>query len=333
MSIKLVNTNSSLVVVLSAVVTATEASIMVCGQDHVVGTSSTEFSTESTSNGASEVTISAAPGASTYRNINYISVYNADTASITITIKKKVNSVYTTLYKQTLLPGSTLEYTNGGWKVSDTANVTSYRLRQITTFTNTGANTWTKPSWCRAVRVRVQAGGGGSGYTTAGTGYVAATGGGGGGGYSEMFILAASLQSTETATIGAGGVAGTSGSTTGGTGGTSSFGSHCSATGGVGATPHNPNSTSAVGYGANGGAGVGGDINISGSPGATTVYNENTIWTLLPGIGGASHLGGGGNFDSVGSKYGGGAGGKTTYQASQNGSAGAQGIIIVEEYE
>lgn len=108
----------------------------------------------------------------------------------------------------------------------------------------TAGDTWSKPSGLVMVEVVcVGAGGGGGSGARRGSGVVSRGGGGGGGGtVSFAQVLAASLASTVTVTIGAGGTGGAAitadntGGGTGGAGGSTSFGSHCVAPGGVGAS-------------------------------------------------------------------------------------------------
>ena len=124
-----------------------------------------------------------------------------------------------------------LSYSNLKSSLSAVDNV------NVNVFTATG--TWTKPTGLKYVIVEVIGGGGGGGGVEGDTGDTANSGGGGGGGYSLKKILASSLGSTETVTVGAGGAGGT-GFSGGTAGGTSSFGSHCSATGGGQGTGNGP---------------------------------------------------------------------------------------------
>ena len=85
-------------------------------------------------------------------------------------------------------------------------------------------HTWTKPSWCTRIRVRMVGGGGGGG----GHGEC-----GGAGGYVEKSIHDLTGVNSVAVTIGGGGNH-THYHHNAGNGGTSSFGSYCSATGGSG---------------------------------------------------------------------------------------------------
>jgi len=192
----------------------------------------------------------------------------------------------------------------------------------------TSSGTWSKPTGLRAVRVRViGGGGGGSGSSTNNAGGA----GGGGGGYAESLVVASSLSSTVTVTVGPGGT-GNIGS--GSDGGTSVFSSHATATGGEGGSD--------VGYGGDGGGGTAGNILASGnagqSTGDTSVYSTAGIFP--GGVGGGSVLGGGGrgtparaaNVDGTpgGANTGGGGGGGFRRNSNVSGGNGGSGVVIVE---
>lgn len=216
-----------------------------------------------------------------------------------------------------------------------------YRLKDVVEFTANG--TFSKASYpgLRAVRVRVVGGGGAGGGAAAPSGTQHSAGsGGGGGGYAEAFLLAASLGSSETVTVGAGGTGVSAG--TGNSGGSSSFGSLVVATGGGGgATAAVSNLSTSAAAGA-GGAGTTGDILTTGAGGAMAGGNA----TLgIGGSGGASALGGGGAggytpagssgaTGTAGGNYGGGGGGSSANASAsaRSGGAGAGGVVIVEVY-
>lgn len=188
----------------------------------------------------------------------------------------------------------------------------------------TSGATWTKPANLLYVEVEGIGGGAGGGKTTTSG---RCGGGGGAGGYARKLIAAASLGSTETVTIGAGG----NGSTPT-AGGTTSFGSHISCTGGA----VGQSNTTTLATGGAGGTGSGGDVNLDGQPGNNGIISGGVIWG---GRGGSSHFGAGGQektSDAVGnaaSNYGaGGSGTFTSAGNSNNGGAGSAGIVIVTEY-
>lgn len=187
----------------------------------------------------------------------------------------------------------------------------------------TSSDTWIHPDGLlRAEIIDVAAGGGGGGTPSNNN----VGGAGGGGGTAFELIEAADLGSTETVTIGAGGIGGI-GSNPGTQGGTSSFGAHNSATGGAGGINNG-------GDGGIGGVGVGGDTNIEGGGGTG---NPGSDGSARGPAGGSSTLGGGatgriGNGLNGGNYGGGGAGGGGNGGSSTDGGNGADGIIIVKEY-
>ena len=192
------------------------------------------------------------------------------------------------------------------------ASSVSFGPKAIQVFTGDG--TYTPTAGCTVAIVEV-VGGGGEGADS----NTYASGGGGGGGYSRKRISLAEI-TTVAVTVGAGGSGGT---TTGGNGGTSSFGAHCSATGGSGSVATGASKP----VGGNGGAGSGGDVNITGDKGDTG--------EIVGGNGGSSVFGGSGKgtFSGVSAAGtgpgGGGAGGG---QDTGTGGNGANGIVIVTEY-
>lgn len=172
--------------------------------------------------------------------------------------------------------------------------------------------TWTKPANLKRIKVTVT-GGGGAGYSGDSTGYS-----GSAGGTSIKIIEAAALGATETVTVGAGGAAGSPPTA----GGTSSFGAHCSATGGTGGfLPNTANYP-------RGGAGAGGDINITGG---SAGYNNGSGGgcSIYGGGGGSSNMNGTYAHGSAGSCGGGGGAG---YTAAGNGGAGGAGLVVIEEF-
>lgn len=208
------------------------------------------------------------------------------------------------------------------------------------TRTYTANDTWAKPANLKYVIVEVQGGGGGGGGAAAsGGGAAAQAGGGGSGGYSYKKILAASLGSTETVTIGAAGSAGTAGNNAGGAGGNSSFGAHATANGGSGGSGMIAESGNRVTSGGAGGTAASGDINIAGEAG--TFGRVSSGWANQDGGGGGSRFGNGGRNNtggaatgSAGTGYGAGGSGGYDQAVSVNraGGAGTAGIVIVYEY-
>lgn len=196
-----------------------------------------------------------------------------------------------------------------------------YSPRNITQFNASG--TWTKPSWCKTVKVRVLgAGGGGCGYGE----------GGGAGGYAELTIVNPPASVAVTVGIGGAGRGYYQGAPAGGT---SSFGSYVSATGGYGA---NNNTSHTGGYG---GIGVGGQLNVRGGCGGSHTDQAAANPYTLNYSGGVSYFGGPGaqqwgaalNKVSPGAPGAGGAGGARYNSSTPTaGQDGENGLVIVEEY-
>jgi hypothetical protein len=191
----------------------------------------------------------------------------------------------------------------------------------VQSFASSG--TFTVPAGVTQVEVEVWGGGSGSYASVSGT----PSGGGSGGGYSRKRVSGLTPGSTVTVTVGAGGTAGTSGVAPG-AGGTSSFGAYASASGGG---LNVLNTTSAPPFGAPGGVGSGGDVNVSGSDGG----NGGSMNT--GGLGGGSPCGGGmrsvaQSVANTGYAPGGGASGAGTGAGGTTanpGAAGGGGLVIV----
>lgn len=70
-------------------------------------------------NSTTPVTICAAPTTNgTIRNIDHISIYNRDTASVTVTVQIDESTTDSILVSKALAAGETLEWTrSAGWKI------------------------------------------------------------------------------------------------------------------------------------------------------------------------------------------------------------------------
>lgn len=87
----------------------------------VTTTTYTPSENDGTTNSTTNVTLVAAPAASTQRQVKLITVYNADTVAAVVSIIYNNNATLRTLVKVTLAVGSTLIYTDGeGWRVLTT---------------------------------------------------------------------------------------------------------------------------------------------------------------------------------------------------------------------
>ena len=191
-------------------------------------------------------------------------------------------------------------------------------LMSIKEYRRAGSWTWSRPTNCTQVLVRVVGGGGGAaGYCESG----------GSGGFAERMLDVSGIPSV-TVTVGGGG-GNTGYYAAGGDGGTSSFGGYVSATGGYGA---NRNYSHTGGFG---GTGSGGDINLSGGGGTG---HSNGLSSGASARGGDTYFGGapGTNRNNGGGELGpcapgtGGAGART--DGNWAGSTGRAGAVIVWEF-
>lgn len=117
--LKLDQTTRKLQAVLSGAVTTNQLPCMVSysddnGTTYVGGTQLTN------TNSTTVVDICAAPGASTVRDIDYLSIRNRDTAAATVTVMLDDNGTDYEIVKAALAVGDQLTYTHGdGWRVID----------------------------------------------------------------------------------------------------------------------------------------------------------------------------------------------------------------------
>lgn len=110
-------TTDNLQAVLGGAVTTNQLQCVVSWRDRT-STTFVAGRTVSVTNDTTDVTIAAAPAASTQRIIDFISVYNADTANATVIIKIDANSTEYILFRTTLGPAEMLQYYEGsGFKV------------------------------------------------------------------------------------------------------------------------------------------------------------------------------------------------------------------------
>lgn len=303
----------------------------------------------------------AAPGASTQRNVKHISIRNAHaTNSTTITVFHYDGTTETSHVKYTLLAGESLQYWDErGWIVIDSSggikNSPGSGRWLKTSIITQGTTSFTVGGATNTIRVIAVAAGGGGGAVNANTANCIGVGGGGSsGGYAEKwFAVAPNTQYT--CQVGAGGgVASFPAANAGGTGsqGTNSFfvvgSTNLIANGGPGGTGALTAANGAIV--ALGGTlpsiSVNGDINGSGESGgagiAVVLPAGQTVNAAVGGNGGSTPFGGGGVGAKTNSAGGaaaansgaGGAGGTAcgVNTTVATGTAGANGLIIVEEY-
>ncbi len=102
-------TNKSLVAVLAGAV-ATNQPVFFAAYGDATDTALTEACNAGNTNSTTEVTVVAAPAASTRRVIRNLTVYNADTAAITVTVSLAIDAARYPLFTFTLAAGATWDY-------------------------------------------------------------------------------------------------------------------------------------------------------------------------------------------------------------------------------
>ena len=110
--IVLTEITDNLQVVLGGSVTTNQLRCMSSWRD-ITTTAYTPGRTVTNTNDTTDVNIVTAPGSSTQRVIDYLSIYNADTVSATVTVKFDANGTEYTIWSGTLATGERLEYVDG----------------------------------------------------------------------------------------------------------------------------------------------------------------------------------------------------------------------------
>ena len=114
------STTRKLEILLAGTVAASQLSVTASWVD-ITPTATTPGNTVSQSSNTSPITIVAAPAASTQRKVAGITIYNADTATATATIRYNDNSTLYTLTKVSVPAGFTLQYSDiDGWSLLST---------------------------------------------------------------------------------------------------------------------------------------------------------------------------------------------------------------------
>lgn len=128
-------TSKSIEIVLGAAVAANQLPVFATYADHT-SSAFTPVSSDTQSNSTTAVTIVAAPAASTQRQVKSVSIYNADTAAATVTVRLNNAATLRTIVKAALAAGEGLHYDDAsGWFVLDVA-----ARRKVTPSETSGAN-------------------------------------------------------------------------------------------------------------------------------------------------------------------------------------------------
>jgi len=123
------STLKSITVAMSGAAATTNPDFVVAWSDDT-GSAFTEGSTDGALNGTSQVTLVAAPAASTRRLVKTINIQNKDTAAVTLTITYNNNSTLRNIAKVTLQVGDT--YTTDG--TTDTNGNLKTTINGVTSF-------------------------------------------------------------------------------------------------------------------------------------------------------------------------------------------------------
>jgi hypothetical protein len=115
----LLTSNDTLQVLLGGAVAANQCDLSCSYVDMAAdGSSFSLGNSDGVTNGATAVSWMSAPAPGQVRQVKYLSLYNADTASVTVTVRKS-NANNRVLCKVLLAPGERLEYTvDGGFRTT-----------------------------------------------------------------------------------------------------------------------------------------------------------------------------------------------------------------------
>lgn len=129
------STTKKIQVVLSGAVATNQAHVYAAWRDIKADGTFTPSNQDTETNNTTDVDLVPSPAASTYRVVDYASVYNNDTAAITVTVKFDNNGTERIFLKATLQSGESLEYQEGsGWNVRNASGV-----RKLQTTSSLGA--------------------------------------------------------------------------------------------------------------------------------------------------------------------------------------------------
>lgn len=116
-------TNDRLQIVLAGVVTTNQLDCYAAWRD-ITTTTYVPGKLAPATNNTTDVDLVPAPASSTQRVVDYLSVFNRDTAAATVTIKHDLSATERILWKGLLLPNEKLEYVDGeGFRVFSDAGV------------------------------------------------------------------------------------------------------------------------------------------------------------------------------------------------------------------
>jgi hypothetical protein len=109
------STLRKLEIVLAGAITTNQLPFVASYQDSTLAPAATN---QGASNSTTAVTLVAAPASGVQRRLKYLSIYNADTVSATVTVRLNDNATLRTIVNIALPSGSTLNFVHGaGWSV------------------------------------------------------------------------------------------------------------------------------------------------------------------------------------------------------------------------
>lgn len=130
--IVLTQTTDVIQVVLGGAVTTNQLNCLANYRD-ITTSAYTPGRTVTNTNGTTAVNLVPSPGASTQRVVDFLSVFNRDTANAEVTVRFSDNGTFYTLFQAVLAPNEKLEYAEGdGFKVLNTAGSIKTAVNQST---------------------------------------------------------------------------------------------------------------------------------------------------------------------------------------------------------
>lgn len=127
--INLAATTDKIQVVLSSAITTNQLECVAMYRD-IDTTTFTPGRNNVDTNGTTDVDLVGAPSSGYQRLIEYLSIYNTDTVSATVTVKYDANGTEYILFKAIISPGESIQYVDGdGWKViSSTGSIKTNKI-------------------------------------------------------------------------------------------------------------------------------------------------------------------------------------------------------------
>jgi hypothetical protein len=124
--IRLVNITDKIQVILAAAVVTNQLPCFASWMDFT-SSGAQEGRSLANTNGSNDVDFVLAPASSTYRCVDFISIFNADTVSATLTLKYDANGTDYIIWKGILASGEILTYSRSeGWKIQSGLNSVGY---------------------------------------------------------------------------------------------------------------------------------------------------------------------------------------------------------------